>query len=162
MMFMICIIALITFSILGIFSAKYRGFAREAFRCVSRRVTLKPCDTSFDKKMKSKITGKLMKRSPRTAGVVYRHFDAISWVFTIILIVSLAYSTYSVYNLAIHGTCDPADPNGCLFNPNLPGCGDEACLHENGCQCDVPPGCDEPAYLQCGGDCSCIKEVCEG
>ena len=49
---MICILALIVFGILGIFSAKYREFAREAFKCVSLRVTLRKCESRFDEQMK--------------------------------------------------------------------------------------------------------------
>ncbi len=107
---MICVIALIVFGILGIFSATHREYATEAFDCVFRRVTLRPCQTGFDKKMRGKIVGKLFVRSPKAAGLVHKHFEVISWFFTILMLTSFAYSAYSGYNLVVLGTCDPADP----------------------------------------------------
>ena len=60
---MFCLIALIIFSILGIFSATHRQLAKEALDCVFRRVTLRPCNTGFDKKVKGKVIGKLLNKS---------------------------------------------------------------------------------------------------
>ncbi|MFH1751571.1 MAG: hypothetical protein ABH821_01380, partial [archaeon] len=56
---MICIIALVVLAVLSVFSARYRPYAREAFNCVFRRLTLRKCNTSFDKKMKMKISSRL-------------------------------------------------------------------------------------------------------
>ena len=115
---MICLIALFVFGIMSIFSVSFRPFAKEAFNCVFRKMTLRKCDTGFDQKMKAGITGKLMKRSPKLAGFVYKHFELISWIFTIIMIVSLIYSAVAVYNLAIHGTCTPESPGTCILKPS--------------------------------------------
>lgn len=57
-----------------------------------------------------------MKRHMGLARFANRHFEAISWVFTIIMFVSLAYTAYGFYNLATLGTCDPITGN-CVFNP---------------------------------------------
>jgi hypothetical protein len=111
-----CLIALVVLAFLGIFSAKYRRWAKEAFSCVARRVTLRPCKTGFNEAVKAKITSKLMLRSPGLARVTHKHFELISWIFTIILFISLAYTAYGFYNLAIYGTCDPVSGN-CVFNP---------------------------------------------
>ena len=51
-----CIVAVVVFGILGIFSAKYRGYFKESLHCIKRTAMLKPCDTEFDQKMKAKIT----------------------------------------------------------------------------------------------------------
>lgn len=53
---MLCLAALVVFSILGIFSASYRPLAREAFNCVFRKMTLRSCNTGFDQKIKTKLT----------------------------------------------------------------------------------------------------------
>jgi hypothetical protein len=152
-----CLVALVILGVLSIFSAKYRPWAREAMDCVARRLVLRPCRTGFNEKVKAKVTSKLMRRSPGLARVAHRHFEAISWVFTISLFVSLAYSGYSVYNLAVHGTCDPANPDQCVFNPGLPACGSPACTGENHCFCGgVEVHCNEQVYDDCGGDCSCV------
>jgi protein-disulfide isomerase len=118
---MICLIALVVFGILGIFSATHRRYAREAFDCVFRRMTLRKCQSGFDQRMKAKITGKLMTKSPRMAGFVFKHFELISWLFTLSLFLSLGYSAYSVYNLAVFGNCEGQVYSFCAFNPETYG-----------------------------------------
>lgn len=112
-----CIVAIVVFAFMGIFSGKYRTYAKEAWICVRRTIVLKPCDTEFDQKMKTKITSKLMKRSPGLARFVFRKFETISVIFVIITLASLGYTAYGLANLAIHGTCDPTQPDQCVFNP---------------------------------------------
>ena len=70
---MICVIALIVFSILGIFSATHRKLAAEAFGCVFKKATLRKCASGMDVKIKGKITGTFMKYSPKLAKVIYKH-----------------------------------------------------------------------------------------
>ena len=50
---MICFVALIVFGILGIFSAKYREIAREAFSCVFLKMTLRKCDSRLDERLRA-------------------------------------------------------------------------------------------------------------
>ncbi len=111
-----CLIALFVLAVMGIFSARYRRWAKEAFDCVARRITLRPCDTGFNEAVKAKVTSKLMKKHFGLARFTHRHFELISWVFTIILFISLAYSAYGAYNLVVYGTCDPVTGE-CVFNP---------------------------------------------
>jgi hypothetical protein len=115
---MICVIALVVFGFLGIFSARYRTFAKEAFNCVFRRMTLRACDTGFDKKMKMAVVKRLYKRSKPVAAFTYKHFEAISWVFLIAMFLSMGYSAYALFNLFTTGSCDPAHPENCLFRFN--------------------------------------------
>jgi hypothetical protein len=68
--------------------------------------------------MKAGITGKLMKRSPKLAAFVHKHFELLSWIFTVIMIVSLIYSAFAIYNLAVYGNCNPQDPGTCIFKPS--------------------------------------------
>jgi protein-disulfide isomerase len=119
---MICLIALVVFGILGIFSAKYRTIAKEAFDCVFKRLTLRKCTTGLDKRLKAQITGKVMRKHPRLGGAVYKHFEAISWVFTVAMVLSLGYSVYSVYNLYAFGNCNGPIPDAfCVFDPLIHG-----------------------------------------
>jgi len=113
----ICIVAAVVLGILGIFSAKYRKIAKEAFSCVKRMATFRPCETGFDDKVRSHVTARLMKRSERFAGVFYRNFKALSVIFTISFFLSAGYTAYTVYNLAVYGSCDPINPQNCVFNP---------------------------------------------
>ena len=113
-----CIIALVVFSFLGIFSAKYRAYAKEAYRCVFRMITLRPCDTAFDQKVKSKITGRLMNRSPSLARFVFRHFNALSWLLVVSMFVSIFFTGLGLYNLAVYGNCNgPESTDICVLNP---------------------------------------------
>ena len=65
---MICILAMVVFGIMGIFSASHRKLAKEAFDCVFRMITFRPCNSTFDQRMKGKIVGKLINKSPRMSG----------------------------------------------------------------------------------------------
>ena len=152
---MICLIALFVFAVLGIFSARYRSLARQAFRCVFLKVTFRPCDVELDTKIKSTLTSKLLKRSPRVARFFYKRFELISWAFTIVFFASMAYTVYGLYNLYVYGTCDPHS-EVCIFDVGAPACG---C--ENVCQCEVQT-CESPEYKACEGDCQCQREVCRG
>ena len=102
----LCIIALIVFSILGIFSGHYRGLAKDAFKCVFLTIQFKPCNVQLETKIKTKITSKLMV-VPSLARFFYKYFKPISWIFTISFFASLIYSSYGIYNLLAIGRCDP-------------------------------------------------------
>lgn len=111
-----CLVALFVLAVMGIFSARYRKWAKEAFDCVARRVTLRPCRTGFNEAVKAKVTSKLMARHPGFARFTHRHFELISWAFTALLFISLAYTVYSGYNIMAYGTCDPVS-GMCAFSP---------------------------------------------
>ncbi len=102
----ICIVALIVFSFLSIVSARYRPLAKDAFKCVFRMITFRPCDVQLETKIKNKVTSKLM-IIPSLARFFYKYFKPISWAFTISFFASLAYSAYGIYNLIVFGSCDP-------------------------------------------------------
>ncbi|MFH1056630.1 MAG: thioredoxin domain-containing protein [Candidatus Micrarchaeota archaeon] len=108
----LCIVALVVFGILGIFSAKHRVLAKEAFQCVFRMVTLRPCESSFDERLKAQILSKTISFSPSLARGVNRHFQLLSWFFTILFFASLAYSALGVYNYWAYGNCNGPDSTG--------------------------------------------------
>ncbi len=115
---MFCLLALIVFSILGIFSASHRQLAKEAFDCVFRRVTLRPCNTGFDKKIKGKIIGKLLNRSELAAKLLNRHFEIVSWVFFILFLGSTLWVLRGGYNFYMYGSCNGLNASGfCAFDP---------------------------------------------
>lgn len=103
---MLCLVALIIFSILGIFSLTHRQLAKDALGCVFKSITLQPCDVDFDSKIKGRVVGKLINRSPILAKNVNRHWKLISWFLTILFFISLFFSIKFVYNLITpHSTC---------------------------------------------------------
>ena len=151
-MSMICIIALIVFGILSIFSASYRPLAKEAFDCVFRRVTLRKCNTGFDVKVKSKIVGKLMNKSPGLARGVHKYFEFISWFFVILFFVSLVFSAEGVYNIIVYDNCyGPIDESGFCI---LTGTGGEVVEEVIDCG---DPLCDGGGCELCGEDCNCTS-----
>lgn len=156
---MICILAMITFGILGIFSVRYRRLAGEAFHCVFRRATLRPCDTEFDQKVKVHLIGRLLRKSPKIARFTYKNFEAISWIFTILFFISLFFTLQGVYNLVVFGSCEPHSDT-CIFQPGVLTCGSPHCA-EKGCECgENESGCKEPVFAGCNGNCECNTNVC--
>jgi len=115
---MFCIIALIVFSILGIFSATNRALAREALDCVFRRITLRPCNTGFREKIKGRLVGRLLGRSVLAARIFNKHFELISWIFFILMIVSTIWVIRGGYNYYLYGSCNGLNSSGfCAFDP---------------------------------------------
>lgn len=112
----LCFVALFVFAFLSIFSAKYRPLAAEAFDCTFRKMTLRKCQTGFDEKVKGMIIGNLMTKNENAAQFVFKNFEMLSLVFTILFFASFGYSIYSIYNLIVYGTCDPVTGN-CIFAP---------------------------------------------
>ena len=112
----VCAIALVIFGVLGIFSAKYRRLAKEAFDCVFKMVQLKPCDTGFDQRVKAYVTTKLMKFPP-FAKFVYNNFNLLSWVFVLTFFLSIGGIGYGLYNYFVFGNCNGPQSNGfCIYN----------------------------------------------
>lgn len=112
---MFCVLSLIVFSIMGLFSATHRQLAKEALACVFRRITIRPCNTVFDKKIKAKILGKLLNKHPKLAKNINRFWEVISWFLVIIFFLSLFFSTQTLYNLARYNTCNPQNPSSCVL-----------------------------------------------
>jgi hypothetical protein len=108
---MICILALLVFSVLGIFSASHRELAFEAFECVTSRVKREPCETGLDDRIEASLVGKTLDYSPRLAKILKDYFEVFSWVLLILLVVSGLFAGLGVYNWAVHGNCNGPDSN---------------------------------------------------
>src|SRR3989338_5288683 len=93
-----CLIGLAVFGVLGIFSAKYRDYFRQALKCVMQSAVLRPCTTGFDKKMQMKISTRLAKFNKGLGSLVFKNFQAISVIFVIAMIASLAMLGLGLYN----------------------------------------------------------------
>lgn len=115
---MFCIVSFIVLSILSIFSASNRELAREALSCVGRRVTLRPCNTGFDEKMKAKILGVVITRSEKTARFLNKFFEPIAWFFFILFVVALLFFGRGLYLFYTTGSCNGVNAAGfCVFDP---------------------------------------------
>jgi len=114
-----CIVALIVFGIMGIFSASQRALAREALDCVFRRVTFRPCNTGFAEKVKGKLLAKVLKRSTFLAKVLNKYYEIFSWIFFILMVGSTIWVFKGVYNFYVYGSCNGLNASGfCAFDPS--------------------------------------------
>ena len=65
------------------------------------------------------------------------------------------YSGYSVYNLAVYGTCDLQNPDECVFTN-----GGSIPTAAN-CECDFPlDNCTKADFEFCNTDCTCLGVAC--
>jgi hypothetical protein len=117
---MVCIAAFIVLCILGIFSARYRALAAEAWGCVAKRITFRPCDVNFGERIKGKILGKIVLSHPRTYRLLSKWFDFLAFVFVILTIWSLLYVVIAGMNYIVYDTCNPQNSQSCSL-------GGEAC-----------------------------------
>ena len=112
---MFCIAAFLVLLVLGAFSARYRGYLRRAWGCTVRRVTFRPCDTSFSQDIKDNLLAPVAARRP---GLVRPAAIAIE-VAALLIIVTTMLSAYVVakgaLNLWVYGTCDKANAEGCAL-----------------------------------------------
>lgn len=132
---MFCIISAIVLSILGIFSASNRILAKEALDCVFRRVTLRPCNTGFDEKMKARILGSLINRSEKLAGFVNRYFEILAWTFFVALLASSILFVRGLYLFYVTGSCNGLNSTAlCVFDPT--GKNNETSVIDEGCRVD--------------------------
>ena len=114
-----CIIALIIFGIMGIFSASHRELAKEAFDCVFKRITFRPCNSGFKEKIKGKILSKIISRSTFLAKMVNKHYEILSFVFFVLMVGSTIWVFNGVYNFYVYGSCNGLNQTGfCAFDPS--------------------------------------------
>ncbi|MFH1193447.1 MAG: thioredoxin domain-containing protein [bacterium] len=103
---------------MGIFSALHRELAKEAAQCVFRRLTFRPCNTSFRDKAKGKILGWLLDKSPRSAKIFSKYSEVISWILIILMIGSTVWVARGLYNYYAYGSCNGLNAGGfCVFDP---------------------------------------------
>lgn len=133
-----CLIALIVFGIMGIFSASHRALAKEAFNCIFKRVTFRPCDTGFQDKIKGKILSSLINRSTFLARTVNKHYEILSWIFFILMVGSTFWVLRGGYNFYVYGSCNGLNASGfCAFDPS--GENNKVTTLGDGATCGVVP-----------------------
>lgn len=115
---MACFVAFAVLAVMGIFSSTHRALAKEALACITRRVTLRPCDTGFKEKLQGQMVGWLLRRSTRLARFVNRYFEVFAWIFFIITVWSLVVSVEGAYNFYRYGSCSGLnDSSFCVLDP---------------------------------------------
>lgn len=115
---MLCLVSLIIFGLMGIFSASHRELAKEALKCVFRRITFRPCNSTFQDKAKGKILGWLLRRSPFLAEMFNKYSEVLSWIFIILMITSTVWVGRGIYNYYAYGSCNGLNSSSfCVFDP---------------------------------------------
>jgi hypothetical protein len=91
-----CFVALVlrTIAFVGWLPVKYERYARDSFTCLTRYVTFRPCNTNLHDRVRVTVISRLMINHMRLARFVYRHFEAISWIFSISVYIILGIVAY--------------------------------------------------------------------
>ncbi|MBI5135553.1 DsbA family protein [Candidatus Uhrbacteria bacterium] len=115
---MVCILSFIVLSITGLFSSTHRELAKEAWGCVWRRVTLRPCTVGFKEKIKGRLVAWLLGRSTLAAKILNRYFELLSWTLVVLTMVSTFWTVRGLYNYYFYGSCNGLNSTGfCVFDP---------------------------------------------
>ncbi len=115
-MAILCILALIVFSALGTVSAKYREYAKQAFKCFISTITLRKCDVGLEEKIRSNIVATVLPYSAPAAKIVNSHFELLSSLFVMLMLASSIYSVYGIYNFVAYGNCNGQEGGFCVFS----------------------------------------------
>ncbi len=110
---MVCIVAFFVVLVLSAVSAKYRKLLGKAWGCTWRRVTLRPCDTTFRDDVKNSMLAPLAVRAPRLVRPASIAIEVVAWLMVLSLIVSLYLLGRSGLNLVVYGTCDKQNAQAC-------------------------------------------------
>lgn len=110
---MFCIAAFIILAIISIFSASHRKLAKKAWSCTLRRVTLRPCDSSFKEETKNKILSHVANKTPKLVKAADIGIEVASFLLVILTVWSLIVAIESGLNLFVWGTCNPSNASSC-------------------------------------------------
>lgn len=113
----LCVIGLVVFGILGIFSAKYRSLAKEAFFCVWNRMQFKPCQGTLDDRIRREILSKTFRFSPTLTKYINKYYEVLEWIFVLTFFISFFFMAQGIYNFAVFGNCNGPQGGFCIFDP---------------------------------------------
>ena len=114
----LCWIALPVFAFLSIFSVRYRRLARESLKCLFKTAVMQKCDSELNQKIRSDISGRLMKISPGISKLFYNYYKIITFVLLIVILLSAYFSIAGIYNYIKYGSCNgPSSDGFCIFDP---------------------------------------------
>lgn len=110
---MFCIAAFIVLGILSIFSARHRVLAKQAWACVIRRVTLRPCDSNFKETTKAALLSRIAHKGPHVIRAADIALDMAAFAVLLLTVWSLFVAVKSGINLYVYGTCNPSNASSC-------------------------------------------------
>lgn len=113
---MVCIAAFIILAIIGIFSAKYRKLTKEAWGCVARKLTLRPCDSNFKDDVKNSILSRVVIKQPKMVKFTSIAIEVGAFLIVVLTIWSLLVAVKSGISLYVYGTCEPSNAASCSLD----------------------------------------------
>ncbi|MCL2595412.1 MAG: hypothetical protein FWD83_07840, partial [Promicromonosporaceae bacterium] len=122
---MVCVASFFILLILSIFSAKYRKLMRKGWHCFSRRVTFRPCDTTFRDEIKTALLTPLALKRPRLVKPASIAIEVSAWTMVVSMIITAYIVLQGALNLLAFGTCNRQNPEGCALNAQVCGIPDE-------------------------------------
>jgi len=128
---MLCIASFLVLLLLSAVSAQFRPLAKRAWSCASRRLTLRPCDTTFRDDVKNTLLAPLALRAPRWVKPASVAIEAVAWVMVISMVTSIYILLRSGLNFAVYGTCNKHNPEACVVTAEV---------------CGIPS--EDPTFLQ--------------
>jgi hypothetical protein len=100
-----------------------------------------------------------MRKNPVVARFTFRNFEAISWIFTILMAVSIIYSGIGIYNFVMYGNCNGENSDEVCVYDGLNnvfeidvGCNSPLCQNDD-CTCKDELNCQEKEGEICGTSC---------
>lgn len=116
---MLCIVAFFVVLVLSAVSAKYRKLLGKAWGCTWRRITFRPCDTTFKEDIKNTMLAPLAVKNPKLVKPASIAIEVTAWVMMITLIISIYFLLRSGLNLMVYGTCDKEDAAACTLTSEV-------------------------------------------
>lgn len=89
---------------------------KRAWGCVGRRITLRPCDTSFKQDIEHSILRRVIRKNPRLVRPVRITIEVVSVFIVLITVWSLLVVIKSGLSLYVYGTCDVNRPSACSLS----------------------------------------------
>ncbi|WP_104170959.1 hypothetical protein [Cryobacterium sp. M23] len=117
---MFCIAAFIVLVFMAAVSARYRRYLGRAWNCTLRRVTFRPCDTTFKQDIKDHLLAPLAVRRPKLVGPASVALEVVALLVVLTTVWSAYVVVKSGVNLYVYGTCNKQDSASCSL-------GAEAC-----------------------------------
>ena len=117
---MFCIAAFIVLAFMAAVSARYRRYLGTAWNCTIRRVTFRPCDTTFKQDIKDHLLAPLAVRRPGLVGPASVALEVVALLVVLTTVWSAYVVVKSGVNLYVYGTCNKQDSASCSL-------GAEAC-----------------------------------
>ncbi|HSP75146.1 MAG TPA: hypothetical protein VLO31_02885 [Cryobacterium sp.] len=117
---MFCIAAFIVLVLMAAVSARYRRYLGKAWNCTLRRVTFRPCDTTFKQDIKDHLLAPLAVRRPGLVGPASVALEVVALLVVLTTVWSAYVVVKSGVNLYVYGTCNKQDSASCSL-------GAEAC-----------------------------------